>query len=165
VSLCHSQNGACSIGRSSSGETIPASGNNGRGGGFRERAWRSGTLPGSAVEGPGLDVEGDRLDFPGGPDLRLDRRTSLTIDSIVDFFASAVAARLRAEAGGASGGTITPRLLTVDQAAIYLGRTKEAVQHMVAARKLPVVRDGRRVFLDVRELDGWIEQNKEAAEV
>jgi excisionase family DNA binding protein len=58
-----------------------------------------------------------------------------------------------------------PRLLTVDQAAAYLGRSKEAIQHMTAARKLPVVRDGRRVFLDVRELDRWIELSKEPAEV
>lgn len=54
--------------------------------------------------------------------------------------------------------------MTVEQAATYLGRTKEAVQHMVAARKLPVVRDGRRVFLDIHELDRWIGQNTELAE-
>ena len=52
------------------------------------------------------------------------------------------------------------RLLTVEEAAAYLGRTKEAVQHLIAAAKLPVVKSDRRVFLDIRDLDIWIEQNK-----
>jgi len=96
----------------------------------------------------------------------MDRRIPVTLDAIIDTLASAVAAKLRADLGDSSGpASIAPRLLTVDQAAVYLGRSKEAVQHMVGARKLPVVRDGRRVFLDVRELDRWIEQSKEPAEV
>jgi hypothetical protein len=33
---------------------------------------------------------------------------------------------------------------------------------MVSAGRLPIVRADRRVFLDVRNLDAWIEQNKEA---
>ena len=56
-----------------------------------------------------------------------------------------------------------PRLLTVDQAAIDLARSKDAVQHMVASRKLPVVRDGRRVFIDSEDLERWIDANKESA--
>ena len=36
---------------------------------------------------------------------------------------------------------------------------------MTAARKLPTVRDGRRVFVDIRELDRWIERNTEPAEM
>jgi len=95
----------------------------------------------------------------------MDRRIPVTVDSIIDALASAVAAKLRADLGGSSGSaSIVPRLLTVDQAAAYLGRSKEAIQHMTAARKLPVVRDGRRVFLDVRELDKWIEESTEPAE-
>jgi excisionase family DNA binding protein len=54
----------------------------------------------------------------------------------------------------------TPRLLTVDQAAVYLGRTKDAIQHMIAEGKLPTVRSDRRVFLDLHDLDRWIESNK-----
>jgi excisionase family DNA binding protein len=96
----------------------------------------------------------------------MDPRNPVTLDSIIDALASAVAAKLRDTLRDSSGSTsVAPRLLTVDQAAVYLGRSKEAVQHMVAARKLPVVRDGRRVFLDVRELDKWINQNSAAAEV
>jgi excisionase family DNA binding protein len=97
----------------------------------------------------------------------MDHMAPVTLDSIIESLASAVAAKLRGGGSGspsASGPSIAPRLLTVDQAAVYLGRSKEAVQHMVAARKLPVVRDGRRVFLDVKELDRWIEQSTEPAE-
>lgn len=60
-----------------------------------------------------------------------------------------------------SGATITPRLLTADQAATYLGRTKEAVQHMIFEGKVPTVRTDRRVFIDIKDLDAWIEDNKQ----
>ena len=53
-----------------------------------------------------------------------------------------------------------PRLLTVDQAAVYLGRTREAIQHLVASGKVPTVRADRRVFLDRSDLDKWIDDNK-----
>lgn len=52
------------------------------------------------------------------------------------------------------------RLLTMEEAAEYLGRTKESVQHLVSAGKLPTVRSDRRVFLDVNDLSEWIESNK-----
>jgi len=52
------------------------------------------------------------------------------------------------------------RLLSVDQAAVYLGRTPRAVRHMIQQGALPTVRHDRRVMLDVRDLDQWIEQNK-----
>lgn len=50
--------------------------------------------------------------------------------------------------------------MTVEQAASYLGRTKEAVQHMIHAGKLPTVRSDRRVFLDRLDLDQWIGDHK-----
>jgi excisionase family DNA binding protein len=89
----------------------------------------------------------------------------LTLDDILDALAARLAARLQPGSLGVADQRIQPRLLTVEQAAAYIGRTKEAVQHMTAARKIPVVRDGRRVFLDVKELDRWIDQNTEPAEV
>jgi excisionase family DNA binding protein len=55
---------------------------------------------------------------------------------------------------------IQPVLLTVKQAAVYLGRSEQAVQHLIFQRGLPVVRVGRRVHLDRRDLDIWIEKNK-----
>jgi excisionase family DNA binding protein len=63
-------------------------------------------------------------------------------------------------AGKADCAPVPLRLLSAAEAAVYLGRTKEAVEHMVAAGKIPRVRADRRVFLDVRDLDKWIEENK-----
>jgi excisionase family DNA binding protein len=48
----------------------------------------------------------------------------------------------------------------VKQAAVYLGRTEQAVQHLIFQKDLPVVRVGRRVHLDRRDLDGFIEKHK-----
>ncbi|MHB8882521.1 MAG: helix-turn-helix domain-containing protein [Thermodesulfovibrionales bacterium] len=43
---------------------------------------------------------------------------------------------------------------------IYLGRTTWAVREMIWAGKIPIVRDGRRIFLDIDDLDKWINNNK-----
>jgi excisionase family DNA binding protein len=80
------------------------------------------------------------------------------LNAFTDLLAAKVSARLAGPAG--EGGKMRQRLLTVEEAATYLGRTTEAVQHLVASGKLPTVRSDRRVFLDVRDLDAWIEANK-----
>ena len=51
------------------------------------------------------------------------------------------------------------RLLTVKDAAAYLGRTVPALERLIFRKEIPVVRVGRRVRLDVKELDRWIERN------
>jgi excisionase family DNA binding protein len=51
-------------------------------------------------------------------------------------------------------------LLGVKDAAIYLGRSEQSVQHLIFQKDLPVVRAGRRVHLDRKDLDAWIEKNK-----
>ena len=53
-----------------------------------------------------------------------------------------------------------PRLLTVKQAAEYIARSEQAVRHLIFQRDLPVVRHGRCVRLDRKDLDQWIDQNK-----
>ena len=82
------------------------------------------------------------------------------LSALLDMLAERVASRLR----GSEHATdkIRPRLLTVQQSAEYLGRTKASIQHMVAEGILPTVRSDRRVFLDVTDLDRWIEQHKQA---
>ena len=84
------------------------------------------------------------------------------IDGLLDALAEKVAVRLRAEleCRTATTATVRPRLLTVDQAATYLGRSKASVQHLISDQAIPVVRHDRRVFLDVRDLDGWIDAAK-----
>ncbi len=78
-------------------------------------------------------------------------------ESMAELIAEKVAKRI-ADSGTAP---VRPRLLTVDQAATFLGRTKDAIQHMVSAGKIAVVKSDRRVFLDVRDLEAWIEANKQ----
>ena len=87
----------------------------------------------------------------------------INLDQVLDALADKVAARLRESPTSNPSAGIKPRLLTVDQAAMYIGRSKDAVQHMIASGKMPTVRADRRVFLDVCDLDDWIEQNKASA--
>jgi excisionase family DNA binding protein len=84
----------------------------------------------------------------------------VTIGGLLDILADALADRLAARVHAGDGAAVKPRLLTADQASVYLGRTREAIEHMIAAGKLPTVRSDRRVFLDVCDLDRWIQQNK-----
>jgi excisionase family DNA binding protein len=55
---------------------------------------------------------------------------------------------------------VQPMLLDVKDAAVYLGRSEQSIQHLIFDKELPVVRVGRRVHLDRRDLDAWIEKNK-----
>ena len=87
-------------------------------------------------------------------------QNTLDIDGLMDALADRIAAKVvhQLSENGATK-PLRTRLLSVEDAGVYLGRTKEAVQHMIANGTLPVVRDGRRVFLDIGELDRWIEAN------
>ena len=53
------------------------------------------------------------------------------------------------------------RLYSIPEAATYLGRTVWSVRELIWSGKLPCVRVGRRVHLDIVDLDHWIEDNKE----
>jgi excisionase family DNA binding protein len=82
-------------------------------------------------------------------------------DEIVDRLAALIAVRVQSRIGAYMGrGPITARLLTVKEAADYIGRTEQAVQHLIHKRELIVVRRGRRVHLDRADLDQWIDANK-----
>ena len=59
----------------------------------------------------------------------------LTFDKFLEVLAEKLADRLSQEPG-----RLFPRLLTIDQAAIYLGRTREAVQRLASSEKVPTVR-------------------------
>jgi excisionase family DNA binding protein len=87
----------------------------------------------------------------------------LQLEALLDALAERIVEKIRASLGEERGGvSVRPRLLTAKQAAAYLGRTEEAVQHLIASGKVPTVRTDRRVFLDVRDLDRWIEESKQA---
>jgi excisionase family DNA binding protein len=71
------------------------------------------------------------------------------LDLLADAIAGRVMARMLADK--------PEPLLTVEEAAKYLGRTARAVRHLIATGSLPVVREGRSIRLDRRELDRSIE--------
>ncbi len=52
------------------------------------------------------------------------------------------------------------RLYSIPEAACYLGRTVPSLREMIWAGKLQFIRDGRRILLDVHDLDTWIDQCK-----
>lgn len=56
--------------------------------------------------------------------------------------------------------TLPKRLYNIDEAAIYLGRTKCAVREMLWAGKMPYVKDGRRILLDIQDMNTWIDKSK-----
>jgi excisionase family DNA binding protein len=52
------------------------------------------------------------------------------------------------------------RLLSAEEAAVYLSLSKREVYNMIANHQLAAVTHGRRKMLDIRDLDDWIERNK-----
>lgn len=55
-----------------------------------------------------------------------------------------------------------PRLLTLKDAAAWLGLTVWAMRERIWAGDIPVVRfpGGRKMFIDVQDLEGFVENNK-----
>jgi excisionase family DNA binding protein len=82
------------------------------------------------------------------------------LELLVDAIAEKVAAKVRAELARSQTSQIQPVLLNVKDAAVYLGRSEQALQHLIFQNELPVIRSGRRVHLDRRDLDKWIEERK-----
>jgi len=63
------------------------------------------------------------------------------------------------------GIAVKPILMTPAQAAAYLSLTEKAVRHQIADGQLPIVRRGRRVFINTKELDRLIAANTELPSV
>lgn len=58
---------------------------------------------------------------------------------------------------------VTPRLLSLKNAATYLGCAFWAVRELCWARELKPIRIGKRDCIDIVDLDAWIERKKKAA--
>jgi excisionase family DNA binding protein len=84
---------------------------------------------------------------------------SLSMSVLVRAVAGEVTSLLRLEFARLTPSDVQPVLLNVKQAAVYLGRTEQSVQHLIFQRDSPGVRMGRRVHLHRRDLDAWIEKN------
>jgi excisionase family DNA binding protein len=85
--------------------------------------------------------------------------TDTFIEAIADRVAAKVIEKLDSNVI-AGAGQVKARLLTIEEGAKYLGRTKKALEHMIADKAVPIVRCDRRIFLDRMDLDRWIESNK-----
>jgi excisionase family DNA binding protein len=55
---------------------------------------------------------------------------------------------------------VAKRLYSIAEASEYLGRSVCAVREMIWAGKIPFIKDGRRIFLDIRDMEDWIEKSK-----
>ena len=52
------------------------------------------------------------------------------------------------------------RLYNIKEAGTFLGRSEWSVREMLWAGKLPYIKDGKRIFIDILDMERWIEQNK-----
>ena len=79
---------------------------------------------------------------------------------IVDQIAEAV--KLKLEPYLKNGGPkLTPRLLTVRQAAELIGRSESGLYHLVARGEISCVRHGKRhLRFDLKEIERWIDGGK-----
>ena len=59
--------------------------------------------------------------------------------------------------------TISKRLYSVKEAGRYLGRSPWAIRHLIWEGYLPQVRQGRRVMVDVVDMDQFIAKYKREA--
>lgn len=87
--------------------------------------------------------------------------TKTLLDPLVTALAEQLAALLQPVLAGRS--QIRKRLLTVAEAAQYLGRSPKAIHALVERGKIPVVRVDSRRFFDVVDLERWVEKHKRHA--
>jgi excisionase family DNA binding protein len=76
------------------------------------------------------------------------------IDTLADAVAQRVFSRM------APIQTSPRRLLNVREAAEYLGRTEDAVYQLINRGKIAAIREGRRVHIEVAELDAFVDRGK-----
>jgi excisionase family DNA binding protein len=88
----------------------------------------------------------------------IDFNPQFDFGSLLDILADRILARMQPAAQKSD--LIAPRLMSIPQAAEYLGRTVDAVENMIRNGKLLTVRGDRRVQFDREDLNHWIEANK-----
>ncbi len=52
------------------------------------------------------------------------------------------------------------RLYTIEEAAGYLGRCPWGIRELIWKGKIPFIQDGRKYYLDIKDLDQYIEKQK-----
>jgi excisionase family DNA binding protein len=56
--------------------------------------------------------------------------------------------------------SITPRLLSVPLAAVYLSATNFFVEELCRSGEIPYLQNGKGRVIDIRDLDKWIDKQK-----
>ena len=57
--------------------------------------------------------------------------------------------------------TIQPRLYDLNTAAYYLGRSVYSLRTLIWNGELPVVKSGKKMWIDIVDLNIWVDKNKE----
>lgn len=60
---------------------------------------------------------------------------------------------------------VQQRLYSIKDASTYLGRSVWAVREMLWAGKMPHIKDGRRIQVDINDMDAWIDKSKIVSEL
>jgi excisionase family DNA binding protein len=82
--------------------------------------------------------------------------------ALLENVLSVIRAQVKAEMQSSQPSKPAPqnRLLTVPQAAEFLGRTDKAIRQLVHKKTIPVVRIDRAIRIDRRDLEALVEQNR-----
>ncbi len=83
---------------------------------------------------------------------------STPTDALTLVIEQAVEAGIRRALNG--NGAMNRRLLSADEAALYVSLSRREIYNLIANRQLPAVIRGRRKMLDIQDLDAWIDRNK-----
>lgn len=66
----------------------------------------------------------------------------------------------RGRSGQKNNNPLPPRLLSIQAAAGYMGRTVWGMRELYWANKIPWIKDGKKIYFDRLDLDSYIERNK-----
>ncbi len=55
---------------------------------------------------------------------------------------------------------LPPRLLSMKNAAVYMGRTVWGMRELYWTKKIPINQHGKKIYFDIEELNGYIERTK-----
>lgn len=56
---------------------------------------------------------------------------------------------------------IAKRLFTLKEASLYLGRPVSGVRTLIWNGRLPYLQEGRKMFIDIRDMDAFIDRSKQ----
>lgn len=72
--------------------------------------------------------------------------------------------KIKTKKGGNCIHSPVRRLLPLTEAANYLGRSVDSLRELIYAREFKILQRGNgKIWLDIRDLDAWIEANKRYA--